>query len=117
MQGHVITIGFNSERRALRSTSAERRREPTYRKRPSQSLHEANQSVVIATEKGPVLYGLRHGQASGRSAWRRPSMCLSQPAIWFQLPGIRDASLRWSIPVTWVTVHSEDIGNTFGPNG
>ena len=23
----------------------------------------------------------------------------------------------WSIPVTWVTVHSEHIGNTFGPNG
>src|SRR5438067_4629731 len=22
-----------------------------------------------------------------------------------------------SIPVTWVTVHSEHIGNTFGPNG
>jgi hypothetical protein len=22
-----------------------------------------------------------------------------------------------SIPDTWVTVHSEDMGNTFGPNG
>jgi hypothetical protein len=23
----------------------------------------------------------------------------------------------WSIPDTWVTVHSGDMGNTFGPNG
>ena len=27
------------------------------------------------------------------------------------------ANLRWSIPDTWVTVHSGDIGNTFGPKG
>jgi hypothetical protein len=26
-------------------------------------------------------------------------------------------NFQWSIPVTWVTVHSGDIGNTFGPNG
>src|SRR4051812_44997092 len=26
-------------------------------------------------------------------------------------------NITWSIPVTWVTVHSEHIGNTFGPNG
>ena len=26
-------------------------------------------------------------------------------------------TFRRSIPVTWVTVHSGDIGNTFGPNG
>ena len=25
--------------------------------------------------------------------------------------------LEGSIPVTWVTVHSEHIGNTFGPKG
>ena len=30
---------------------------------------------------------------------------------------VGDAIIEWSIPVTWVTVHSEDIGNTFGPNG
>ena len=27
------------------------------------------------------------------------------------------SSIQWSIPVTWVTVHSGGIGNTFGPNG
>jgi hypothetical protein len=26
-------------------------------------------------------------------------------------------NLRWSIPDTWVTVHSGDMGNTFGANG
>src|ERR1700716_1137120 len=26
-------------------------------------------------------------------------------------------SLYWSVPDTWVTVHTEDIGNTFGPKG
>ena len=26
-------------------------------------------------------------------------------------------NLRWSIPVTWVTVYSGDIGNTFDPKG
>src|SRR5687768_13994206 len=24
---------------------------------------------------------------------------------------------KWSIPETWVTVHSGDMGNTFGPKG
>ncbi len=26
-------------------------------------------------------------------------------------------NLRWYVPVTWVTVYTEHIGNTFGPKG
>ena len=26
-------------------------------------------------------------------------------------------STQWSVPDTWVTVYTEDIGNTFGPKG
>lgn len=46
----------------------------------------------------------------------------------FRLPTVRNqqvfgsspsagSSFQWSIPVTWVTVYSEDIGNTFDPKG
>jgi hypothetical protein len=37
--------------------------------------------------------------------------------IWFQLAGGRDAISLRSISDTWVTVHSGDMGNRFGPNG
>jgi len=38
-------------------------------------------------------------------------------AIWFQLRMLGDAIALGSIPVTWVTDYSGDMGNTVGPNG
>ena len=42
----------------------------------------------------PLLYGFGDGPASTQAAWRKSSIWLSQLAIWFQLPGVGDASLR-----------------------
>jgi hypothetical protein len=38
-----------------------------------------------------LLYGVRGHPASAQAVSRRPSICLSQQAIWFQLTGGRDA--------------------------
>lgn len=48
------------------------------------NLHRANGECRMR-----LLYGFGGGPASAQAVWRRSSICLSQPASWFQLAGNR----------------------------
>ena len=48
---------------------------------------------------------------------RNLAICWRNDRIWFQLDTAWDASLRWSIPETLVTLHSGETGDKFDPNG
>src|SRR6266511_1089953 len=39
------------------------------------------------------------------------------PCVRYGMSPMSRAAHQWSVPDTWVTVYSGDIGNTFGPKG